>query len=78
MGTCNKEGIINAFNLYKTITEADSPLVLLSVLADIVMPLPKDKIVAEMDNIEKKDEETGIYRNYLHFFAENSFMRGDE
>ena len=77
MGICNKEGIINSFNLYKTITEADSPMVLISVLADIIMPLPQNRIVAKMDNIEEKDEETGIYRNFLHFFAENNFMRGD-
>ncbi|MBR0158218.1 MAG: DUF262 domain-containing protein [Clostridia bacterium] len=75
MGTCNKEGIINAFNLYKTIAEADSPMTLLSVLADKIMPLSKDEIKANKDNIDEQDEETGIYQNYLHFFAENDFYR---
>lgn len=75
MGTCSKEGIINAFNLYKTISEADSPMVLLSVLADKIMPLSESVIVAKKDNIDEIDEETGIYQNYLHFFKENGFRR---
>ena len=76
-----KEGKINSFNLYKTISEADSPMALLSVLSDLVVPLPeksiKDSNVPKTD-IEEKVTETGIYRNYLHFFAENNFMEGKE
>ena len=78
MGTCSKDGIINAFNLYKTITEADSPMTLLSMLSDRVMPLPANKIVAKQDNIDEFDEETEVYQNYLHFFNVNGFRRADD
>ena len=73
MGTCSKEGVLNAFNLYKTISEADSPMTLLSVLSDRILPLPADRIVARQDNIDEQDEEPGVYRNYLHFFKDRGF-----
>ena len=78
MGTVNKEGVVNSFNLYRTITEADSPMTLLSLLADRIMPLSTDKIVAnaKQDTIDEFDEETGIYQNYLHYFDVNGFRRG--
>ena len=77
MGTANKEGIVNSFNLYRTITEADSPMTLLSMLADRIMPLSADDIVAnaKQDTIDDVDEETGIYQNYLHYFDVNGFRR---
>lgn len=72
MGTCGKEDIINAFNLYKTVSEADSPMTLLSVLSDKIMPLSASIIVTKKDNIDEQDEE-GVFRNYLHFFKKNGF-----
>lgn len=77
MGTANKEGIVNSFNLYRTITEADSPMTLLSLLADRIMPLPTGMIAAnaKQDTIDEVDEETGIYQNYLHYFDVNGFRR---
>ena len=77
MGTAVKEGIINSFNLYRTITEADSPLTLLSTLADRILPLSADMIAtnAKQDTIDEVDEETGIYQNYLHYFDVNGFRR---
>jgi len=65
--------IINSFNIYKIITEADSPVSLLSTLSDRVNPLPFDKIVAKKDNIDSFDE-NNIYQNYLHYFKINKFM----
>lgn len=78
MGTAVKEGIVNSFNLYRTITEADSPMTLLSTLADRILPLSADMIVAnaKQDTIDEVDEETGIYQNYLHYFDVNGFRRG--
>lgn len=65
-------GVRNSFNIYKFITEADSPISLLSALSDRVNPLPIDSIVAKKDNVnEFKD---GIYQNYLHYFEANKFM----
>ena len=68
----NKE-VKNSFNIYKIITEADSPVSLLSALSDKMNPLPIGDIVAKKDNLDKQDEE-GIYQNYLHYFKTNKFL----
>lgn len=65
--------IINSFNIYKIIIEADSPVTLLSTLSDRVNPLPFDKIVAKKDNVDEYDGNE-IYQNYLHYFKSNKFM----
>jgi hypothetical protein len=67
---------LNSFNIYRVITEADSPAALLSVLSDKVNPLPNNSIAAKMDNIEERDGE-GVYQNYLHYFKVNNFMEDD-
>jgi hypothetical protein len=66
----------NSFNIYKIITDADSPVSLLSTLSDRVNPLPVFDIVAKKDNIDEQDED-GVYQNYLHYFRENKFMEGE-
>jgi hypothetical protein len=70
-------GMINSFNIYMTIAEADSPVALLSVLSDKIMPLPDDQIAenAKGGDIEEKDED-GVYQNYLHYFKVNKFYGG--
>lgn len=75
MGTTNKDGIVNGFNIYKVIDESDSPSALLSKLADTIVPLSKHKIKANMDNIGEQDLE-GIQQNYLYFFIEHNFWEG--
>ncbi len=76
---------INAFNMYKLIAKQDTPIVLLSVLAEKLMPLSKGDI---KDGWAKKcyecsdeggtlaslkDKEDGVYQNYLYFFQVNGF-----
>ena len=75
MGTIKDDDVINSFNIYKIITEADSPVSLLSVLSDKVRPLPNSSIAAKKDSIEDQDDE-GIYQNYIHYFKVNKFMEG--
>lgn len=65
--------VINSFNIYKSITEADSPITLLSELSDLVNPLPFKQIEADKKSINAKDSD-GIYQNYLHFFKTNNFL----
>jgi hypothetical protein len=65
--------IKNSFNIYKIITEADSPVSLLSSLSDRVNPLLITDIKAKKDNVNDTDEDC-IYQNYLHYFKENKFM----
>lgn len=67
--------IINSFNIYKSITDADSPVSLLSTLSDMIIPLPKKEIVVKLDDLDS--EINGIYQNYLHYFKINKFMVGD-
>lgn len=65
---------INSLNLYKIIVDSDTPISLLSMLADKLDPLPSAKIF-ENDrrvNIDEKDED-GVYKNYLYFFKMNTF-----
>jgi hypothetical protein len=62
----------NSFNIYKMITEADSPNTLLSSLSDKLTPLPMDKIVAKKDNINIVENE--VYQNYLFYFRLNKFI----
>ena len=73
-------GVKNSFNIYKIITEADSPVSLLSALSDKVNPLPNSKIVAKNDDRDKDDrytkDEEGIYQNYLHYFKKYKFLEG--
>ncbi|MBC3901441.1 MAG: DUF262 domain-containing protein [Acetobacterium sp.] len=63
--------ITNAFNIYKIIIEADSPVSLLSELSDSVNPLNKN-IKAKTDNIG--EVENGIHQNYLYYFKEYNFL----
>lgn len=65
--------VANSFNIYKIITEADSPVSLISALSDRVNPLPSSYIVAKKENIVEQDED-GIYQNYLHYFEINKFL----
>ena len=65
-------GVKNSFNIYKMITEADSPITLLSSLSDKLSPLPMKLIVAQKENID--DEVNGVYQNYLHYFKVNKFI----
>jgi hypothetical protein len=64
--------VTNSFNMYKTITESDTPVSLLSMLSDRIYPLPTESIRAKRDNVDEDKE--GVYLNYLHYFKENKFM----
>lgn len=65
--------VMNSFNIYKIITEADSPVSLLSGLSDKLNPLLSRDIKAKKDNIDEQNDE-GIYQNYLYYFTINKFL----
>lgn len=69
-------GVINSLNIYKIISESDSPVTLLSTLSDRVIPLPINSIVAKKDNVDELDQD-GTYKTYLHYFKTNKFMGGE-
>lgn len=74
MGTSKKERIVNSFNIYKVIAESDSPNVLLSRMAEMLAPLPDERIVANRENMG--DPEDRLHQNYLFFFKHYKFWEG--
>jgi len=62
--------IVNSFNLYKVITESDSPTSLLSELSDRLNPLLWNE---DWGTLDEKDE-NGVYQNYLHYFNKHQFL----
>jgi hypothetical protein len=64
--------VTNSFNIYKIITEADSPVSLLSALSDKVNPLLIRDIKANQDDLDNRKD--GIAQNYLYYFKTNKFM----
>lgn len=81
-------GVRNSFNMYRAITQADSPLVLLSTLADEITPLKREDLSSReqknMDELlskEKKrttpkgeEENPPIPDIYLFFFRKHKFL----
>ena len=76
MGTSAKDGIVNSFNIYKVIAESDSPNVLLSKMADLVVPLKRQIVRANTEGIEDQDADA-VYQNYLHYFKHYRFWEGE-
>ena len=72
--------ITNSFNVYKTIVESESPSVLLSKMADKLIPLKRSQIKApKFDFANRKATEKGIdgsdvYAHYLSFFCEHKYL----
>ena len=70
-------GVVNSFNLYKSIAEAASPTILLSELANRIKPLTSGNLArnAKVENIDEneKDDGSGTFLNYLHYFKEYKF-----
>lgn len=65
----DKREIVNSLNIYKTISEADNPISLLSILADKLNPISTGNLHKGIDkiNIDIQDDKE-IFINYLHFF----------
>ena len=72
------KSIINSINMYKLISDSDTPITLLRSLSDILNPLTfnniHDGVSQGIKNnaLDEKDND-GIYMNYLHFFKVNTF-----
>jgi hypothetical protein len=65
--------ITNSLNIYKAITESDSPTSLLSTLSDKLNPLPLNKIKASKEKIDKLNDD-GTSINYLYYFRKHNFL----
>ena len=73
---------VNSLNIYKVIADADTPVSLLSVMADKLSPLSsydlsnrmKKSLANEETGIDKaKEDGDKIFVNYLHYFKSNQF-----
>jgi hypothetical protein len=71
--------VANSFNIYKVISEADTPTLLLSELSGKLNPLPSGQVFDEAnkekidDLAEGEDSENKIFQSYLHYFKEKDF-----
>ena len=71
---------VNSLNIYKLITDSDTPISLLSMMADKLSPLSqyelsnrlKKSLANEETGINKKDGDE-VFVNYLHYFESNQF-----
>lgn len=71
MGIASGEEVVNDFNVYKQISESDSPSVLLSHMADRLSPLSVKKVKSMSEKTMTDDIdaiEDDVYKNYLHYF----------
>ena len=69
-------GVVNSFNLYKCISEAASPTILLSELADRIKPLSKGKLAKNLntENIDAQEKNrSDVFSYYLHYFKIHNF-----
>ena len=71
------KNIVNSLNIYKIIADSDSPISLLSTMADKLNPLSFSDVSEDIrkgineDTVD--DLEEGVYKNYLYFFKVNTF-----
>ena len=66
------EDIVNSFNIYKVISDSDSPGMLLSKMADMIKPISTSRIRADITNIHQTEDH--VYQNYLHYFYIHGFL----
>ena len=71
-----RSSVTNSLNIYKAIVESDTPISLLSMLADKLNPLSKkdifDRVYQKVDD-KTIDDPEGEYKYYLQFFKKNHF-----
>ena len=72
-----RSGITNSLNIYKLIAGSDTPISLLSTLADKLNPLSKndiyDRAYQKVDDKTIDEHEGNLFKYYLHFFKINHF-----
>lgn len=73
MGTTARDGIVNGFNIYKVISEADSPSLLMGSLEDMLEPLDDTKILADKARREMDDVVDKIPQSYLYYFRKYKY-----
>lgn len=66
-----KSDVVNSYNIYKVINEADSPVALLSRMAEITHPITNDRIKAHKGNWQEVED--GVQQNYLYYFNKFHF-----
>ncbi len=76
------EDVVNSMNIYKLITDSDTPVSLLSTMADKLSPLSSEDLSAYLSEkidkgeiLQKGKEKDGdkVYNHYLSFFKMNTY-----
>lgn len=72
-----RSNLTNSLNIYKIIADSDTPISLLSMLADKLYPLSKndiyDRVYQKVDDKTIDEPEGGEYKYYLQFFKKNHY-----
>lgn len=71
MGTTKKDNVVNSFNIYREVSDSESPRTLINRLSDRILPLDDSKILADKKDYDAAED--GVFQNYLHFFAEKGY-----
>lgn len=76
LGQGLRTDIVNSMNIYRCISQADSPASLLSILADKLRPLNMNKIPINIEDVDldRDVDDDGVHKHYLHYFKENNFL----
>ena len=68
---------INSLNIYKTIADSDTPVSLLSLMADRLTPLTPNEIRnIKYDETKLNEVVNGVHTQYLYFIKLNNFING--
>lgn len=69
--------MLRNLGIYKIIADTDTPISLLSIMADKLSPLSQgninDGVLKGIEEGTLDDMEDGVYKNYLYFFKVNTF-----
>ncbi len=77
LGTVARDGIVNSFNLYRIVSDANTSSDLLNQLADRVRPIGRSDVRIRDFPTDLNASEKGVYQHYLHYFVVNHFWRED-
>lgn len=69
----SKDNIRNSLNIYKLIADSDSPVILLSKLSDLLLPLKTSDIKADKSKINNPAV-GGVYETYLFYFKKLNYL----
>lgn len=66
---------VNSLNIFKIIADSDTPISLLSIMADKLSPLSKSNVPEKVSkSINEGRDEEGVTMKYIRFFKDNKYF----